>query len=309
MSKAKTGRVIRSTGSWYQVDSYEGMTISCKLKGRFKMDGIRDTNPLAVGDIVDFEMQPDEEIGIIKHIHNRSNYIIRRATKLSKATHVIAANMDQLVIMASLARPRTSTGFIDRLLVTAEAYHIPAVIVFNKYDVYNETLLERLNDYMETYRSVGYFCLYTSAKEGIHLEEMQTIFTSKTTLLSGHSGVGKSALINKLDPSLNLKEGDISDYHNKGKHTTTFAEMFSLSFGGYIIDTPGIKEFGLVSFEKVELGQRFPEIRKEMVHCRFHNCLHVSEPGCAVREAVEKGKIADFRYVNYLNMLSEIDDD
>lgn len=307
MSTLKTGKVFRSTGSWYVVQTTQGETFLCKLKGRFKIEGIRTTNPIAVGDVVDFDLLPDGETGLIKNIHERSNYIIRQATNLSKASHIIAANMDQAVLIASLEKPRTSTGFIDRFLVTAEAYHIPAVIVFNKYDLYDDAQKDKLEFILETYRNCGYQCFFTSAKDKINLEEFSVLLKDKTSLLSGHSGVGKSALINSVDPDLNLKEGEISSVHLKGKHTTTFAELFSLGFGGFIIDTPGIKEFGLVAFEKPELGQRFPEIRSRMHECRFNNCLHVNEPGCAVLEAVEEGKISDFRYNNYLNMLAGID--
>ncbi|MBN2637981.1 MAG: ribosome small subunit-dependent GTPase A [Bacteroidales bacterium] len=308
MSRLYTGKVFRSTGSWYVVVSDDGSLVLCKLKGRFKIEGIRNTNPIAVGDVVDFEMLPDGETGLIKNIHNRNNHLIRRATKLSKATHIIAANVDQMVLIASLEKPRTSTGFIDRLLVTAEAYHIPSIIVFNKYDLYDADHKEILDFYSKSYTQAGYHVLFTSAKENINLEQFRSVLKGRTSLLSGHSGVGKSALINVLDGSLDLKEGNISDYHHKGTHTTTFAEMFPLSFGGFVIDTPGIKEFGLVAFEKTELGQRFPEMREYMDQCRFNNCLHVSEPGCAVRKAVEESVIPEFRYVNYLNMLSEIED-
>ncbi len=303
----KTGRVFRSTGSWYIVQTAAGENFPCKLKGRFKIEGIRTTNPIAVGDVVDFNLLPDGETGLITGIHERTNYIIRQATNLSKASHIIAANMDQAVLIASMESPRTSTGFIDRFLVTAEAYHIPAIIVFNKYDLYDDALKDKLEFISETYRDCGYQYLYTSAKAGIHIEEFKALLKDKTSLLSGHSGVGKSALINCVDSSLDLKEGEISSVHLKGKHTTTFAELFPLAFGGDIIDTPGIKEFGLVEFEKTELGQRFPEIRIRMHECRFNNCLHVNEPGCAVFKAVENGEIADFRYNNYLNMLSGIE--
>ncbi len=307
MSMRKTGKVFRSTGSWYIVHTDAGTRVPCKLKGRFKIEGIRTTNPIAVGDVVDFDLLPDGETGLIAAIHERANYIIRQATKLSKASHIIAANMDQAVLIASMESPRTSPGFIDRFLVTAEAYHIPAVIVFNKYDLYDPAIKDKFEFICQTYRDCGYPCFYTSAKAGIHIEAFRTLLQGKTSLLSGHSGVGKSALINCVDPRLDLKEGEISSVHLKGKHTTTFAELFPLAFGGYIIDTPGIKEFGLVEFEKTELGQRFPEIRSRMDECRFNNCLHVNEPGCAVLKAVENGEIADFRYNNYLNMLSGIE--
>ncbi len=308
MSARQTGIVVRSTGSWYAVKTAEGVLFRCKLKGKFKIKGIRTTNPLAVGDRVDVEPSGEPGLGMIVHIYDRKNYIIRKATKLSKASHIIASNLDQAVLIATLAHPRTSTGFIDRFLVTAEAYHIPAVVVFNKSDLYAEGLKSQLDEYLKVYSAAGYRCVVTSAKTGFGLERLKETLKDKTSLLSGHSGVGKSALINAIDPALNLKEGEISKAHLKGKHTTTFAEMFPLVFGGNIIDTPGIKEFGLVGFEKAELGQRFPEIRKYMENCRFSDCLHVNEPDCAVRQAVEEGTLPAFRYKNYLNMLGDIED-
>ncbi len=306
MNSLKNGVVVRSTGSWYVVRTGAGVLYNCKLKGRFKIKGIRTTNPIAVGDRVDFKLPETDETGLIVHIYERKNYIIRKATKLSKASHIIASNLDQAVLIGSLVKPRTSTGFIDRFLVTAEAYHIPAVLVFNKVDLYDKEIKTQLDELVKVYSSAGYSCLVTSAKKDFHIEELKAMLSDKVSLLAGHSGVGKSALINKIDPSLNLKEGEISQVHLKGKHTTTFAAMFPLIFGGDIIDTPGIKEFGLVAFEKAELGQRFPEIRLLMNQCRFSDCLHVNEPGCAVREAVEKGSFPQFRYQNYLNMLNDI---
>jgi ribosome biogenesis GTPase len=301
----KEGIVIRSTGSWYTVYTRDKETIDCKIKGRFRIQGLRTTNPISVGDVVEIEVTSSGN-GIISSIHERRNYIVRKATKLSKDTHIIASNLDQAIVIVSLVKPRTSTGFIDRFLVTAEAYHIPAIIVFNKYDLYSETLKERLDYYVNVYEDIGYKTLVTSVPEKKNLTELKNLLKSKVSLLAGHSGVGKSALINAIDPLLDLKEGSISEYHKKGKHTTTFAEMFTLAFGGYIIDTPGIKEFGLVEFEKEELGQRFPEMRQRMQDCRFNNCLHLDEPGCAVLKALQMGKIADFRYDNYLNMLDNL---
>ncbi len=299
------GVVIRSTGSWYMVLSETGEKVDCKIKGRFRIKGIRATNPVAVGDVVDFHLSVSGD-GVITRIHERKNYIIRKATNLSKATHIIASNLDQAIVIVSLVMPRTSTGFIDRFLVTAEAYHIPVSIIFNKYDLYDEKVKGQLDYYVDVYQGAGYNCLVTSVPDRLHLEDFREILHNRTSLLAGHSGVGKSALINAIDPKLNLKEGQISEYHEKGKHTTTFAEMLELGFGGYIIDTPGIKEFGLVEFEKEELGQRFPEMRQRMHNCRFNDCLHVDEPGCAVLSALEKGEIAEFRYLNYLNMLGNL---
>lgn len=301
----KEGIVVRSTGSWYTVLTASNETVECKIKGRFRMEGLRTTNPIAVGDHVEINISSSGE-GIISGIKERKNYIIRKATKLSKATHIIASNIDQAIVIVSLIKPRTSTGFIDRFLTTAEAYHIPAAIVFNKFDLYNEPLKELLEYYMHVYEGLGYKTLPTSVPDKKNHVAFRELLKEKVSLLAGHSGVGKSALINAIDPSLNLKEGAISEYHEKGKHTTTFAEMLTLSFGGYIIDTPGIKEFGLVEFEKEELGQRFPEMREYMHNCRFNNCLHLDEPGCEVLKALKEGTIAEFRYINYLNMLENI---
>ncbi len=307
MSKPLTGKVIKSTGSWYTVLIPGGKLYECRLKGKFRIKGIRTTNPIAVGDEVDFSLAENKDgTGSIVSIHERKNYIIRKATKLSKASHIIAANIDQAVVIASMVKPRTSTGFIDRFLTTAEAYHIPSVVVFNKMDLYSEKHIENLAYYLDVYESAGYQTLVTSAVEDFHMVEFKEILKDKVSLLAGHSGVGKSAMVNSIDPTLNLKIGKISEYHEKGKHTTTFAEMFKLSFGGYIVDTPGIKEFGLVEFAKPELGQRFPEFRSRMQDCRFNNCLHMDEPGCAVIKALENGEIGEFRYFNYLNMLDGI---
>jgi ribosome biogenesis GTPase len=290
------------------VETTDNRHFECRLKGKFRMKGIRTTNPIAVGDEVDFVPEEGkDDSGVIVSIHERSNYIIRKATKLSKASHIIAANIDQAVVIASLVKPRTSTGFIDRFLTTAEAYHIPAVIIFNKLDLYEEKHADDLAYYLDVYEKAGYPAMITSAETGYHMEEFKALLSGKVSLLTGHSGVGKSAMVNCIDPKLNLKVGRISEYHEKGKHTTTFAEMFRLSFGGYIVDTPGIKEFGLVEFERPELGQRFPEFRSRMHLCRFSDCLHLDEPGCAVVEALENGEIGEFRYHNYLNMLDGID--
>ncbi len=264
MTRTFKGRVIKSTGSWYTVMDDTGKTVNCRLKGLFRTKGIRSTNPIAVGDLVDLSVSDNDNSSVMINIHSRKNYLIHKATKLSKATQIIAANIDQVVVIVSLTKPRTSTGFIDRILTTSEAYHIPAVIIFNKFDLYDKKTIVNLELFKKTYEKEGYKCLITSVPEGIRLTEFKTILQGKISLLSGHSGVGKSALINSIDSSLKLKTGEISEYHKKGIHTTTFANMFHLQFGGYVIDTPGIKEFGLVEFDKVELGQRFPEIRNLM---------------------------------------------
>ncbi len=303
MSMISTGKIIKSTGSWYWVvEEKTGKVYECRLRGKFRTKGIKTTNPVAVGDIVDF----DTETGAITNIHPRSNYIIRKATNLSKQSHIIAANIDQAIIIVSLAKPRTSTGFIDRFLITAEAYHIPAIIVFNKIDLLDKEQLLILENIVSIYEKIGYKCLQTSVTELVNLDSFRNILHNKNSLLSGHSGVGKSALINTIDAKLDLKIGNISEYHSKGMHTTTFAEAFELKTGGSIIDTPGIKEFGLIEFEKPELSHRFPEFIKHLSNCKYNDCLHVNEPNCAVIDAVNNGDISEIRYGNYLNILDSI---
>ncbi len=299
------GIVIKSTGSWYHVMQGEGKVVRCRLRGRLKIGGSRATNPVAVGDHVKFDMEDKSETGVITKLLERRNYIIRKATNLSRQTHVIAANIDQAVIIATLAFPRTSTGFIDRFLVTCEAYSIPAAIVFNKYDLIKDDpeSLNFLKALARIYENAGYPCLNVSATEKINIEPFNKLLADKTSLLSGHSGVGKSALINVIEPALDLKVQAISKAHSKGKHTTTYAEMFPLSNGGMIIDTPGIKEFGLVDFEIWDLCHYFPEMRVFFNQCRFDNCTHFNEPGCRVKEEVEAGNISLSRYENYLNIL------
>ena len=299
------GVVIKSTGSWFSVLGEDGTRYECKLKGRFRIKGIKTTNPVAVGDDVLFDLLEEKGTGLIHEILPRHNYIIRKATKLSKVAHIIAANVDQACIIATLALPRTSTGFIDRILVTTEAYHIPAFIVFNKVDLYDEKLMKDLEELSGIYASAGYNCLQTSALRGENTDKFKASIEGKRTLITGHSGVGKSALINAVEPGLNLKTAELSGYHKVGMHTTTFAQMHPLSFGGFIVDTPGIKEFGLTDFSRTEIAERFPEMRSLMHGCRFHNCTHVHEPGCAVKEAVEQGEISLSRYGNYLSILSD----
>ncbi len=283
----------------------EGKTIDCRLRGRLKMEGSKATNPVAVGDEVVFQYDDDKRQAVITEILERKNYIIRKATKLSRQTHVIAANIDLAVVFATLAYPRTSTGFIDRLLVTGEAYSIPVSIVFNKYDLLkdDDEALAQLEELTQIYTDAGYRCLHVSATEKHNLDQFNDLLANKIVLLSGHSGVGKSALINAIEPGLDLKVQSISRAHKKGKHTTTFAEMIPLSNGGMIIDTPGIKEFGLVDFEAWELCHYFPEMRLHFNKCRYDNCTHFNEPGCKVKEEVEEGNISISRYENYLNML------
>jgi len=299
------GLVIKSTGSWLTVESKDGRVFNCKLKGTFRMKGIKTTNPIAVGDNVSFILLEDNKTGLINEILPRNNYIIRKATKLSKVSHIIAANIDQALLVATLAYPRTSTGFIDRFMVTTEAYHIPAGIIFNKIDLYDEKLNKQMTELEKIYTDAGYICFSVSALRGDNLNILKRELEDKKTLFSGHSGVGKSALINALEPSQALKTKELSGYHGVGMHTTTFAEMIPLTNGGYIIDTPGIKEFGLTDFNRQEIAERFPEMRRYMHDCRFSNCTHVHEPGCAIQKAIAEGKISKSRYNNYLGILTD----
>jgi ribosome biogenesis GTPase / thiamine phosphate phosphatase len=301
------GIVVKSTGNCYYVTGENKSRYICKLKGNFKIKGIKSTNPIAVGDRVVFEHVNEQVMGMISEIEERRNYIIRKATKLSKQSHIIAANIDQLVLIITLANPRTSTGFIDRVLVTAEAYHIPSVIVINKADLNTSIIDKKIKELLEIYEPLGYKCYHTSALTGKGIKEVKDLLKDKISLFAGHSGVGKSAIINAIDPELNLKTKEISTVHAKGVHTTTFAEMFLLENNGYIIDTPGIKEFGIVDFDKNDLSQRFPEMRELMAECQFNNCTHNHEPKCAVKDALDKGKISQARYTNYLNMLNNVE--
>lgn len=296
------GLVIKSTGSKYLVKSGDEI-FECLLKGKIRLEGRKTTNPVAVGDIVEVEKDKNNEYSIVK-IEARKNYIIRKSINLSKQSQILASNLDQAIIIATLVAPRTSLGFIDRFLVTAEAYHIPAKIIFNKCDLLDEKSRGIQQDIIQIYSDIGYTCYEVSATENIGIRELEIVFKDKTTLITGHSGVGKSSFINALQPQLNLKTGRISSAHLKGMHTTTFAELFIMDFGGYIIDTPGIKELGLVEMKKEELGHYFPEIRKYMADCKFNNCLHINEPKCAIIKAVEDGNISEERYKSYFGMLN-----
>jgi ribosome biogenesis GTPase len=303
------GRVIKSTGSWYLVLDEQNQLIKCRIKGKFRLDGIKHTNPIAVGDYVIFESEDDnDDMGVIKKIIDRKNYIIRKASNLSKQTHVIASNIDCVLILATLDLPTTSTGFIDRILVTAEAYHIPAVIVFNKCDLFDAESMQHLDALIDLYQNkIGYKCLKVSALENSGIDLLRKLLTNQTTLVVGHSGVGKSTLLNTIQPSLNLKTGALSNYHLKGQHTTTFAEMHPLNFGGFIIDTPGIREFGLVDIPDAELSHYFKEMRPHIGGCKFNNCKHINEPGCNIINLVQKGDITELRYHSYMSMLLKED--
>lgn len=300
-----TGLVYKSTGSNYWVKADSGELYACRIKGKFRIQGIKSTNPVAVGDVVDFdiEISSGKEIGIIKHIHDRKNYIARRSVNLSKQLHILAANIDQAFLLVTLNNPPTLTGFIDRFLATCEAYDIQVIILFNKSDTYQGEAVFELKFLKQIYEKIGYACYEISAKQGSHTALLQNLMKDKITLLAGHSGVGKSTLVNSLDAVLSLKTKNISEQHQQGQHTTTFAEMHDLDFGARIIDSPGIKGFGIFDMEKEEIGHFFPEFFALKSQCRFHNCLHLEEPGCAVKEALDKEEVSWSRYQNYVQML------
>lgn len=298
------GLVIRNTGSWYLVKTNDGNYVECKIKGSFRLKGIRSTNPVAVGDHVQIIMN-QEGTAFINEIEDRKNYMVRRASNLSKQSHILAANLDQCVLVVTVNFPETSTTFIDRFLASAEAYRIPVKLIFNKVDAYSEEELHYLDQLIHLYTTIGYPCLKVSALQGEGIEAVNQILKGNITLFSGHSGVGKSTLINAILPDLDIKTGEISTYHNKGMHTTTFSEMFPVPGDGYIIDTPGIKGFGTFDMEEEEIGHYFPEIFKTSADCRYNNCTHRQEPGCAVRKAVEEHYISESRYTSYLNMLED----
>ena len=301
----KKGVVYKSTGSWYTVKAENGTIFECRIKGKFRMKGIKSTNPVAVGDHVVFEVETkgDETIGIINKIDERDNYIIRKSVKLSKQTHIIAANVDIAFLLITLNNPQTFTTFIDRFLISAEAYKIRAVLLFNKVDTYNEEELLEIKYLAALYRKIGYECLAISAVTGENIEKVKELMKGKVSMFSGHSGVGKSTLVNAIEPDLNLKTTEISDQHMQGQYTTTFAEMYDLSFGAQIIDTPGIKGFGIVELDKEELSGYFPEFFKLKENCKFNNCLHIEEPNCAIKEALENEEIAWSRYKSYLQII------
>lgn len=302
------GLVIRNTGSWYTVAADDGSIWDCKVKGNFRLKGIRSTNPVAIGDRVEFITQPDNT-ALISAIDDRKNYVIRRSTNLSKQSHIIAANVDQCFLIVTLRQPETATTFIDRFLASAEAYRIPVVLIFNKVDLLDEEDRELLKGMTTLYRTIGYECCVVSAMTGEGVEELRGRLQGNITLLSGNSGVGKSTLINRLFPNLHLKTSELSDAYNTGKHTTTFSEMYPIEGGGYIIDTPGIKGFGTFDFEREEVGHFFKEIFRFSADCRFNNCTHTHEPGCAVRDAVDRHDISLSRYTSYLSMLNDKEED
>ena len=300
-----TGTVYKSTGSFYSVKTENNEFFECRIKGKFRMKGIKSTNPIAVGDVVDFELDnsTDETVGQIHNIHDRKNYIVRKSVNLSKQTHIIASNIDVVFLLITINNPPTTTSFIDRFLVTAEAYGIEAVLVFNKIDTFDEAMLDEQLYLQHIYSEIGYKCLRISSTEKKGIEQLKEMMIGKTSMFSGHSGVGKSTLVNALEPNLNLKTKHISEQSKQGQHTTTFAEMYDLSFDAKIIDTPGIKGFGIVDMESAEISDYFPEFFKLKDQCKFNNCLHKEEPHCAVKEALENDKIAWSRYNSYLKIL------
>lgn len=305
-----TGLVYKSTGSYYTVKTDDHQVYECRIKGKFRMKGIKSTNPIAVGDVVDFELDnsTDEQIGQIHNIHDRKNYIVRKSVNLSKQTHIIASNIDVVFLLITINNPPTTTSFIDRFLVTAEAYGIEAILVFNKIDTYDDAMLDEQLYLQYIYSEIGYKCLRISSTEGKGIDELKQLMIGKVSMFSGHSGVGKSTLVNALQPNLNLKTKSISEQSKQGQHTTTFAEMYDLDFEAKIIDTPGIKGFGIVDMEKEEISGFFPEFFKLKDECKFNNCLHKEEPNCAIKKALEEDKIAWSRYNSYLKILEGDDE-
>ncbi len=300
------GKVYKSTGSWYTVMTESGEFIECRIKGKFRIQGLKSTNPIAVGDVVEFQIEQlgDDEVGTISRIEDRKNYIIRKSVNLSKQTHIIAANLDQVFLLVTLNNPTTYPLFIDRFLATAEAYDIPALLLFNKMDSYDKEAMGEVKYLAELYRNIGYTSIGISALNGKNIERVKELLIDNTSMFAGHSGAGKSTLINALEPGLDLKTAALSEQHLQGQHTTTFAEMYDLSFGGRIIDTPGIKGFGVVDMDKDEIGDYFPEFFARKIDCKFNNCLHLNEPLCAVKEALERGEVAWSRYRSYVQMVT-----
>ncbi|WP_430467436.1 ribosome small subunit-dependent GTPase A [Winogradskyella ouciana] len=305
-----TGTVYKSTGSWYTVKTMSGKFYDCRIKGRFRLQGIKSTNPIAVGDKVQFELETknNTETGVINRIEERKNYIVRKSVNLSKQTHIIASNIDQVFLLVTIDNPPTFPSFIDRFLVTAEAYSIKTILLFNKIDTYDEETLLEVKYLASIYRQIGYECINISAKTGENIDKVKSLMEDKVSMFAGHSGVGKSTLVNAIEPSLNLKTKEISEQHMQGQHTTTFAEMFDLSFGAKIIDTPGIKGFGVVDMEKEEVGDYFPEFFELKQDCKFNNCLHLKEPKCAVKEALENDEVSYSRYRSYIQILEGEDE-
>lgn len=298
------GLVVRSTGSWYDIRDEEGLIWQCRLRGKFKFQDLKVTNPVAVGDSVYWEIEDEtKQTGLINDIFPRHNYIARKSVHKSAHAHLLAANVDQVIIVATLTFPRTSLGFIDRLLVVAESFRVPCIVIFNKQDLFDDEIKAYQQELLALYNQLGYLCFTTSSVTGEGIETFQNLLQGRISVLSGHSGVGKSTLLNTIAPDLNLRTNNVSTFANKGVHTTTFAEMFEIAPDTFIIDSPGIKELGLSEMEKEEISHYFPEMRDLLNECRFHNCLHIDEPKCAVKDAVEAGEIAMSRYESYLSMI------
>ena len=305
-----TGTVYKSTGSWYTVKTELGVVYNCRIKGKFRIKDIKSTNPIAVGDVVDFNVETLDHVtnGIIHNIQDRDNYIVRKSVNLSKQTHIIASNIDSVFLLITINNPPTLTSFIDRFLVSTRAYGIKTVLVFNKMDTYDEDNVMEVKYLASIYRKIGYECVEVSALTGLNIDHLKVLMKDKTSMFAGHSGVGKSTLVNAIEPGLDLKTKEISMLHMQGQHTTTFAEMFDLSFGARIVDTPGIKGFGVVDMDKEEIGDYFPEFFALKEHCKFNNCIHVEEPQCAVKEALDKDEVSFSRYRSYLQILEGDDE-
>lgn len=301
----KKGIVIGTTGIWYTVECEDGSVLDCRIKGKFRIKGIKSTNPVVVGDHV--TVQLDGEDGIISYLEDRTNYIIRQSVNLSKQSHILASNIDQCVMVATVVQPPTLIGFIDRILISAESFRIPVILVFNKADLFDEGAKAQQEEWMELYSGIGYKCLVTSAIEGNGMAEFKELLEGRVSLLAGNSGVGKSALINHVAPELDLKTANISSTHDRGTHTTTSSQMHKLPFGGYIIDTPGVKSFGLFDLEKEHLAHYFPEMREQLGACKYPNCVHLNEPHCVVKDMVASGEIAETRYKSYLYMMEGLE--
>lgn len=304
------GTVYKSTGSWYTVKTRNGKFYECRIKGRFRLEGLKSTNPIAVGDHVEFDLESknNTETGVIKRIEERKNFVVRKSVNLSKQTHIIAANIDQVFLLVTINNPPTLTSFIDRFLATCEAYSIKSILLFNKLDTYDDEAMLEVKYLAHIYREIGYECIGISAATGKHIEKVKALMKGHVSMFAGHSGVGKSTLVNAIEPGLNLKTKEISEQHMQGQHTTTFAEMFDLSFDAKIIDTPGIKGFGIVDMDKEEVGDYFPEFFRLKANCKFNNCLHLKEPKCAVKKALDDGDISFTRYRSYLQILEGEDE-